>query len=342
MDCFYAAIEVRDNPKLAGHPVAVGGQHTERGVLCTCNYVARKFGVRSAMPTATALRLCPELLVLPVNMAKYKQVSRNIHSIFQEFTELVEPLALDEAYLDVSNVEHYQGSATLIAEAIRAKIWQKEKLTASAGVATNKFLAKIASGWNKPDGIKVIRPQEISEFIRELAVDKLFGVGKVTAKRFAEMGIKTCNDLQKLSLSELNHRFGKLGLTLYNQARGIDNRGVEPNRPRKSLSVEETFSKNLDSFAILQPLISEFYLKLLARLNEAKIARPIKSIFAKVKFADFRQTTAEISSVSPGIDSFKELLAICYERYKRPIRLVGIGVIFDISEDTITQQQSLF
>lgn len=185
MDCFYAGIEIRDNPSLATKPVAVGGASNQRGVLCTCNYIARQYGVRSAMPTAIAYRHCPDLIVLPVNMPKYRQISESIHRIFKEFTELVEPLALDEAFLDVSESSLYRGSATWIAEAIRNKIWQKEQLTASAGVAPNKFLAKIASGWNKPNGVFVIRPEQILSFVSQLPVTKLFGVGKVTAKNYS-------------------------------------------------------------------------------------------------------------------------------------------------------------
>jgi DNA polymerase-4 len=183
MDCFYAAVEIRDNPALAGKPVAVGGASDARGVLCTCNYVARKFGVRSAMATAKAYRLCPDLIVLPVDMQKYRQIARHIHAIFRDFTDLVEPLSLDEAYLDVSDALHHQGSATRMAEAIRARIWQEHQLTASAGVSSNKLLAKIASGWKKPDGLFVIEPDEIAVFMKTLPVKELYGVGKVTAQK---------------------------------------------------------------------------------------------------------------------------------------------------------------
>jgi len=209
MDCFYAAVEIRDNPALADKPVAVGGLAEERGVLCTCNYIARKYKVRSAMATAYAKRLCPNLIVLPVNMNKYREVANVIHGIFREFTDLVEPLSLDEAYLDVSDSPFFQGSATLIAKAIREKIWDTVNLTASAGVAPNKFLAKIASGWNKPNGLFVVRPQDVDGFVQQLAVDELFGVGKVTAKKLHDLGLKTCLDLQKKSLPELIDHLGE-------------------------------------------------------------------------------------------------------------------------------------
>lgn len=216
MDCFYAAVEIRDNPSLIDKPVAVGGLESERGVLCTCNYIARKFKVRSAMSTAYAKRLCPDLIVLPVNMDKYKEISRIIRAIFLEFTTLVEPLSLDEAYLDVTHSDCYQGSATWMANAIRQKIWDTVSLTASAGVSFNKLLAKIASGWNKPNGLFVIHPREVDDFIKKLSVAELYGVGKVTAKKLNHLGIKTCADLQKLSLIKLQDTFGeKWGDSLY-------------------------------------------------------------------------------------------------------------------------------
>lgn len=184
MDCFYAAIEIRDNPSLANRPVAVGEKPENRGVICTSNYIARRHGVRSAMSSATAFRLCPDLILLPVNIEKYRQVAKRIQSLFSAFTPLVEPLSLDEAYLDVTGSSHCQGSATWIAQAIRKQIWETEQLTASAGVAPNKFLAKIASGWKKPNGLFVITPPEIPAFVKNLAIEELFGVGKVTAEKY--------------------------------------------------------------------------------------------------------------------------------------------------------------
>ena len=203
MDCFYAAIEIRDRPELADKPVAVGSAPDQRGVLCTCNYIARGYGIHSAMSSALAYRQCPELVLLPVDMDKYRAVASRIQAIFHEVTDRVEPLALDEAYLDVSDVTDYHGSATLIAQAICREIFAREQLVASAGVAPNKFLAKIASGWQKPNGFFVIRPEQVDAFIYQLPIEELFGVGKVTAKKLHQRGFKTCADLQAVPLKKL-------------------------------------------------------------------------------------------------------------------------------------------
>ena len=336
MDCFYAAIEIRDNPALANLPVAVGGSHDKRGVLCTCNYIARKFGLHSAMPTVTALRICPELVVLPVNFAKYKQVSRQIHEIFCRYSDLVEPLALDEAYLEVTNSHQEHGSATLIAQKIRHEIWQELQLTASAGVAPNKFLAKIASGWNKPNGLFVITPDKIASFIAELPVSKLFGVGKVTAEKLHKFNIHNCSDLHKYEHLELVQRFGKLGNMLYYQSHGIDNRLVIPNRPRKSLSVERTFASNILTSTELEQELIKVYHELCSRLTTAKINRPIKSQFIKIKFADFKQVTREIASSNCEIDIFSQLFSnLLIQHEFAPVRLIGIGVSFDNNDQDI-------
>ncbi|MEO8402931.1 MAG: DNA polymerase IV, partial [Gammaproteobacteria bacterium] len=279
MDCFYAAIEIRDNPTLANKPVAVGGQPEERSVLCTCNYVARKFGVRSAMPSSYAKRLCPDLIILPVNMAKYREVSRIIQEIFYEYTTFVEPLSLDEAYLDVSNSNQCQGSATWIAKDILKKIFSRTKLTASAGIAPNKFLAKIASGWRKPNGLFVIQPHEIQNFVDALPVEKLYGVGKVTAEKLHQAGLKKCSDIKGFSLAELVNNFGKLGNQLYEQSRGIDNRSVEPNRIRKSLSVERTFLHDRKTTDDLTGIMNELYEKLIHRIHENEPNSFIKNIY---------------------------------------------------------------
>lgn len=329
MDCFYAAVEIRDNPSLADKPVAVGGDPGERGVLCTCNYIARKFKVRSAMATAYALRLCPELVVLPVNMDKYRAAASIIHGIFREFTDLVEPLSLDEAYLDVTNSPHCQGSATLIAKAIRQKIWDTVKLTASAGVSSNKLLAKIASGWNKPNGLFVIRPQHIPEFMRSLAVEELFGVGKVTAKKLHILGLKTCADLQKLSLQELQQHFReKGGRRLYEQCRGIDEREVEPNRIRKSLSVEETFKKDIALDEQCMPILKKLYDRLVARIKRAETDRPIKNQWIKIKLSNFKVMTLERASKELDFMLFETLCLELSKRQCGTVRLIGIGVHF--------------
>ncbi|WED43010.1 DNA polymerase IV [Legionella cardiaca] len=342
MDCFYAAIEIRDNPSLAMKPVAVGAAN-RRGVLCTCNYIARQHGIHSAMPTAVAYRHCPDLIVLPVNMPKYRQISQAIQRIFKEFTDLVEPLALDEAFLDVSDSLLYQGSATWIAEAIRAQIWQEEQLTASAGVAPNKFLAKIASGWNKPNGLFVIRPEQVLPFVSQLPVDKLFGVGKVTAKKLKHMNLHTGADLQLLSLTSLVKHFGKLGENLYYQSRGIDNRPVQPDRERKSLSVEITLLENISSTEEATAIINDLYEKLLKRLQSSASNLLIKNQYIKIKFNDFKLATAEIKNSNPELDKFYELFYKIKNEIPKPIRLLGLGVHFATQKQpTSFIQQSLF
>ncbi len=329
MDCFYAAIEMKDNPSLKNKPIAVGASPQERGVLCTSNYIARQYGVKSAMPTATAYRLCPELILLPVNMAKYKEVAKRIHRIFHEVTPLVEPLSLDEAYLDVTNSPYCRGSATLIAQMIRERILEREELTASAGVAPNKFLAKIASGWRKPNGLFVIRPDEVREFVRRLPVERLFGVGKVTAKKLHQMNIITCEDLLPLSRSTLMDHFGKMGQMLYEQCRGIDDRSVCPNRERKSLSVERTFNQDIHHASHCLELMTHLHTDLQRRLKLYANDRAIKNQYIKVKFHDFKSMTAETQSNEPDLQQYQTLFRQLYEKNPRPIRLLGLGVHFD-------------
>lgn len=342
MDCFYAAIEIRENPNLAHLPVAVGGSSTQRGVLCTCNYVARKFGLHSAMSSARALQLCPDLILLPVNMPLYKQVSQRIQKIFHEYTDLVEPLSLDEAYLDVSTSDFANGSATQIAELIRGQIWQQEQLTASAGVSVNKFIAKVASGWQKPNGMCVIPPDKVTEFVNQLPVGKLFGVGRVMAQKLAQLNIKTCRDLHKYSQAELCSKFGKFGNTLYFQARGIDDREVNPSRQRKSLSVETTFNHDINESNELLIKLNELFNELLRRIERLREHLPIKTLFLKLKFKDFTSTTAEISSQEPNFQSFKHLLLTCCQRSSQKVRLLGLGVTFKIDSGLERQQLKLF
>ncbi len=328
MDCFYAAVEIRDNPALVDKPVAVGGSSDRRGVLCTCNYIARRYGVRSAMSTAQAYRLCPDLLVLPVNMNKYREAADIIHGIFREYTEWVEPLSLDEAYLDVSNSSHCKGSATLIAAEIRKRIWEEVNLTASAGVAPNKFLAKIASGWKKPNGLFVIRPEEVTDFVKDLPVEKLFGVGKVTAKKLYEQGFKLCSDLRAASKIDLIERFGKFGQQLYEQSHGIDHRVVEPNRIRKSLSVEHTFSHDLQTKEECFAALNKLYPVLIKRLHDAAPDYLIKNQYIKLKFNDFKQTTHEKISNQANWVEYQNLLEEIYATEHPPVRLLGLGVHF--------------
>ena len=292
MDCFFAAVEIRDDPSLRNRPVAIGGRLGVRGVLSTCNYAARKQGLHSAMPTVRALKLCPKFVLLSANIAKYKAVSKVLYRIFRQYTPLVEMLSLDEAFLDVTECKYCQGSATLIAKTIKKRIKKELCLIASAGVAPNKFLAKVASDWQKPDGLFVITPDQIETFIKTLPVTKIFGVGKVTAKKLHQMHIKTCRDLQNRSLSQLTEQFGKSGSRFFYLCRGIDDREVESESIRKSLSIETTFPQDLktveECLSELKPIVQKFKRRL-AGESKLKIAKQ----FVKIKFYDFKTTTAE-------------------------------------------------
>lgn len=329
MDSFYASIEIRDNPTLQHKPVAVGGSAATRGVLCTCNYIARTYGLHAAMSTAKAFHLCPKLILLPVNMNKYHIASQAIHEIFRQYTSHVEPIALDEAFLDVTDCPNLQGSATWIAQEIREKIFSSQHITASAGVAPNKFLAKVASDWNKPNGLFVITPHEIKSFIPHLPVKKIPGVGHVTAKKLTQLNIITCKDLQKLSQLSLIQQFGKLGRRLYDFSRGIDHRPVNSHRIRKSLSVEETFATDLPNLINcldhLPALIDKLHHRL-ARHNEKLIAKQ----FIKLKFHDFSHTSVETVSTEISHDIWFQLLKTGFSRHNKPVRLIGVGIRFAI------------
>jgi DNA polymerase-4 len=333
-DCFYAAVEMRDDPSLRELPVAVGGRPDQRGVIATCNYVARRFGVRSAMATSQALQRCPGLIVLPPAMEKYRVASRQILAIYHDYTDLVEPLSLDEAYLDVSNASQFNGSATLIAQEIRARIAKTVGITASAGIASNKFLAKIASDWNKPDGQFVIRPHEIEEFVAALPVEKLHGVGKVTAAKLKRLGALTCADLRSWPMTELQHHFGKFGERLFDLSRGIDTREVCPTRERKSVSVEETYAIDVPDLAACMLRLPSLLDKLRERVRRANAERNTQKLFIKIRFADFRQTTVECMATTLDDALFQTLLETGYQRGQRPVRLLGAGVRLGEDEDT--------
>ena len=324
MDCFYAAIEVRDRPALRGKPVGVGGTRN-RGVLTTCNYEAREFGVRSAMPTFMALQRCPHLVLLPTRFDVYRREAAVIRAILQRFTPLVEPLSLDEAYLDVSQ---HSGAPAALAQVIRDAILQKTKLTSSAGIAPNKLLAKIASEINKPNGQFEITLDQVGEFMRELPVRKIWGIGEKTEHKLESLDVKTCGDLQRFSRAELVEIFGKFGLELYDLCRGIDHREVEPDRPRKSLSTEETFSFDLQTLERCEEELEQLFADLMAELAQKEAARPVTKIFVKLKFNDFSRTTAERAGLEPSLNGYRTLLAEAFKRTGKPVRLLGVGVRF--------------
>ncbi len=337
MDCFYAAIEERENPALRGKPVGVGGSE-RRGVLTTANYEARKYGCRSAMPVFKALALCPHLTLVPVQFELYRAVSSRIRAIFGRFTELIEPLSLDEAYLDVS---HLQTSGAAIAREIRAQIFEETGLTASAGISSNKLIAKIASDWHKPNGQKQVTEEEIPAFMAGLPVGRIWGVGKKMREKLTALGIETCADLQKLDQIKLSQRFGKWGIELWYLSRGIDDRPVTPDRTRKSVSSENTFSENIHVFAELMAPMRTMLDGLAEDLAHSHADRVVRSLVVKMKFADFHRTTAERAGhlVDPAI--FEELLKEAWKRgNNRAVRLLGVGVRFEDPQES--QQMEFF
>ena len=323
-DCFYAAVEMRDHPELRGIPIAVGGSADRRGVIATCNYEARAFGVHSAMSTARALRLCPHLTLVRGRMEVYKAVAQQIFSIYREFTDLIEPLSLDEAFLDVSTAEACQGSATRMAEVIRQRVQDEVGLTVSIGVAANKFLAKVASDWRKPDGLFVITPPEALNFIATLPVTKLHGVGAKTAERLHAAGLKTCGDVREWPLHELLDRFGSFGQRLHELAHGIDERPVKTSRQRKSISTENTFAEDLPDLSACEAALPELLADLEQRYAKLDGYR-ITGALVKVKFSDFIQTTTEHATAVPTERIFLSLLADGWARQRRPVRLLGVG-----------------
>ncbi|KOC89591.1 DNA polymerase IV [Winslowiella iniecta] len=328
MDCFFAAVEMRDNPALRDIPIAIGGSQKQRGVISTANYPARKYGVHSAMSTAMALKLCPHLKVIPGRFDAYKAASSHIREIFSRYTTLIEPLSLDEAYLDVTDSEHCHGSATLMAREIRQTIKRELNLTASAGIAPIKFLAKIASDLNKPDGQFVITPEQMPGFLHTLPLVKIPGVGKVTAKKLEEQGLYSCADVQKSDLAMLLKRFGKFGRVLWERSNGIDDREVITERERKSLGVERTLSEDIHSWEECLKILDYLYDELERRLTAIKPDRHIARQGVKLKFNDFQLTTQEHVWPVLNKDDLIELAKKTWDdrRGGRGVRLVGVHV----------------
>jgi len=343
-DCFYAAVEMLRHPEWREVPIAIGGRPEQRGVIATCNYPARAFGVRSAMSTARALRLCPQLILVPPDFERYRAVSAEIQALFHELTPLVEPLSLDEAYLDVSAVTDFQGSATWMARWLKEEALQRTGITLSLGVAANKFLAKIASDWEKPDGLTVITPETSDAFIRQLPVGKLHGVGPATLARLTRLGITTCDDMRDTPLTTLAEHFGKFGTRLHELAHGIDERPVRVERERKSISVEHTFDHDLpDLPACLErlPALLERLTSRHARHDQPVLAKQ----FVKIRFSNFESTTLESllpasTTTLPSAKSFALLMEQAWQRGQRPVRLLGVGIRLKAREDA--QQLGLF
>lgn len=332
MDAFFASVEQRDCPEYKGKPIVVGGLPEGRGgVVAAASYEARAFGVRSAMPSKIAQRLCPEAIFVRPRFEVYKEVSRQLHDIFHRYTDLVEPLSLDEAYLDVTNDKLGIGYAMEIAKQIKQAIREELNLTASAGVSVNKFIAKVASDMNKPDGITFIGPSKIKQFMERLPVDKFYGVGKVTAAKMKSIGLFTGADLKKLSEYDMHRLFGKTGKFFYNIVRGIDDRPVRPFREAKSVSVEDTYPEDL----ITETQMMEEFVTLVARLIQ-RVQRKEKkgrTVTIKLKFFDFTQITRSLSQPEPYeqkeeiLAAVQNLLAQIVEKDDvRPVRLLGVGL----------------
>lgn len=327
MDAFYASVEQMDNPELKGKPLAVGGNEI-RGVVSAASYEARRFGVRSAMSGIQAKRLCPDLIFVRPRFDRYKEISKRIRKIFLEYTDLVEPLSLDEAYLDVTENKKDMLSATLIAQEIRKRIYEEVGLTASAGISVNKFVAKVASDYNKPNGQKTVNPDEVEEFLEKLDVKKFYGVGKVTAEKMYQLGIFTGYDLKQKSLTFLEKHFSNSGHYYYQICRGIHKSQVKPNRALKSVGAERTFNENLTSEIFLEEKIINIANELEKRLQKNKIAG--KTITLKLKYSDFTLQTRSktlpyfIADKNLIIDVGKELLY--QERLKNSVRLLGLSL----------------
>ena len=327
MDAFYASVEQMDNPALKGKPLAVGGAE-KRGVVSAASYEARKFGVRSAMSGYLAKRNCPDLIFVPPRFERYKEISLKIRNIFFDYTDLVEPLSLDEAYLDVTTNKKGNPSASLIAEEIRQRIFNEVGLTASAGISINKFLAKVASDYNKPNGQKTVNPEEIISFLEELEIRKFYGVGKVTADKMYHLGIFTGKDLKQKSVEFLREHFGKSGDYYYHVVRGIHNSEVKPNRIPKSVGAERTFDENLSSEIFMLQRLENIATELEKRLKKSKISG--KTVTLKIKYSDFTLQTRSktlpyyIADKSLILETTKELLY--QEKLENSVRLLGISL----------------
>ncbi len=345
MDAFYASVEQRDFPEYRGKPVVVGGNPNSRSVVSTASYEARKFGIHSAMPTSKAKRLCPHGIFVYPRFSVYKEVSRQVNKIFHEFTDLVEPLSLDEAYLDVTENKKGITSATQVAKLIKQRIFEVTKLSSSAGVAAIKFIAKIASGMNKPNGLTVITPEEAEKFLEELAIGKFYGIGEATEKKMLSLGIKTGKNLKEFTQSELIRHFGKSGSFYFNIVRGLDFREVEPYRSRKSIGAENTFSVDILELSAIHAELEDIADVLWDRVE--RLDSKGKTLTLKVKYEDFESITRSISFKN-YIDSKEFILKFGKELLsntqagKRKVRLLGLSVSNLFSEDDIEINQLKF
>jgi len=324
-DCFYAAVEMRDDPVLRGKPIAVGGSASRRGVIATASYEARRYGVRSAMASATAVKRCPQLILIPGRMSAYREASKQMQAIFADYTALIEPLSLDEAFLDVSGSARCRGSATLIASEIRRRIADEIGITVSAGIAPNKFIAKVASDWNKPNGQHTVTPGQVDEFLESLPVRRIWGVGAVTAERLEQQGFHTCGDVRRCDIYRFVQQFGQFGEHIHRLARGIDERAVRAEWRRKSISVEHTYEQDLPDLDSCRQKLPALLEALQPRLQKLDADYRVQHCFLKMKFYDFNQTTVERQQTIPSYTDYAMLCDEAWQRGKVPVRLLGIG-----------------
>ena len=346
MDAFYASVEQRDNPEYRGKPVAVGASPRQRGVVAACSYEARKYGIHSAMPSKQAIAKCPNLIFVKPRFEVYRAISAQIHAVFKRYTNIFEPVALDEAYLDVTENKHELPYASTVARQIHQEIFQETNLTASAGVSVNKFLAKMASGMNKPNGMTVILPEEAEAFVESLAIEKFHGIGKVTAAKMRRLGIQTGADLKERSREFLVHSFGKVGHYYYNIARARDNRAVEANRIRKSIGAENSFAENLKDRETIIFKLKQIAQTLVERIK--RLSASGRTLTLKVKYSDYQQITRS-HTFEESINSFDNIvveatkLLNTIELEDKSIRLLGLSLSnLDCAKKLQIVQLSLF
>jgi len=338
MDSFYASIEISEKPFLKDKPVAVGGKPAERGVLTTCNYIARRYGIHSAMSSRIAMSLCKNLIILPVDIEKYKAISKEIFKVFKCYSKKIEPISVDEAYIDVTHSEYCRGDPEEMAKQMRACILKDFKITASAGISCNKLISKICSDLKKPNNQYRICDDEIPEFIKNVRLNKLPGIGKVNFKKCLDLNMEYCEDMYNYSVDELVKIFGVYGNTLYNFIRGIDNRNVDISRIRKSISVEDTFLNDLSNTEICISKINYLFEKLIKRCKTNNVPQNlVKEIFIKIKFNNFQTITRQSKCDEINPESFIHLFTNNIDTIRRPIRLLGLGFTLKDKEEQIIQ-----
>ena len=338
MDSFFASIEIRDRPSLLNKPVAVAGKASERGVLTTCNYIARKYGLHSAMPTKKAIQLCKDLIVLPVNIEKYKKESKEIFKIFRCYSKKIEPVSIDEAYLDVTDSDYCSGNPEIMASQIRSCIKKDFGITASAGISINKLISKICSDWKKPDNQFSICDSEVSEFIKDVSLKMIPGIGKVNFQKCKDLNMETCKDMYSLSDDDLRNFFGSYGNNLYKLIRGKDNREIEIDRVRKSISVEDTFIKDIKSIEECKKNILVLYEKLIKRCDNLEVSiESVKEIFIKIKFNNFETITRQVKCDNFNLNLYLKLFESNINDMTKPIRLLGVGFTLKQNNQDIVQ-----